>query len=347
MPKSVAEIAQAVGGVLRGRGDAPLTGAAPLESAGPEDIAYFSDVRYAAKVASSRAGAILVPERFSGEARCPVILVGDPALAMIRAIGALGLDRIPHPFRGVHPLASVDPSAALGREVSIGPFAVVAARARIGDGSVLYPGAFVDGDAVIGDGCILYPNACVMRRCVLGKKVILAPGAVIGADGFGFHPTREGLVPVPQLGTVIVEDGVHVGANSTVDRARFEATRIGRGSALDNLVHVGHNCTIGAHSALAALTGVAGGSKIGSGVLIGGHVGITGYVTIGDRARIGAKSGIGEDVPANGAVWGYYAKERTRALREQAAVGQLPEFLKRMKELEKRVEELQKKLAGG
>jgi UDP-3-O-[3-hydroxymyristoyl] glucosamine N-acyltransferase len=338
MRLTAAEIARAVGGAVEGDGAVGIEGVAPIERAGSREITFLAEPRPAPEIASCRAGALLAAPGSGGGFPGTIIRVKDPALAMILATRALGLHRIDHPFRGVHPLAGVDPAARLGEGVSIGPHAVVAARATVGARSVLYPGSFVDADAVLGEECILYPGACVMRRCILGRRVVLNPGAIVGTDGFGFHPSPQGLVPVPQLGIVRLEDDVNVGAHSTVDRARFDETVLGRGVALDNHVHIGHNCVVGAHTAIAAHTGIAGGTKIGSGVLIGGHAGINGGIRIGDRARIAGKSGVVADVPAGASWYGYYAKDRHRMLREIAAMGQLPELLRRVRDLERRLE---------
>lgn len=337
MRLTAAEIARAVGGTVEGNGKVGIEGVAPIERAGPKEITFLAEPRPASEISSCRAGALLAAREFEGAFPGTVIRVKDPALGMILATRALGLHRIDHPFPGVHPLAAVDPAARLGEGASVGPHAVVAARATIGARSVLYPGAFVDADAVLGEECVLYPGACVMRRCILGKRVVLNPGAVIGTDGFGFHPSGEGLVPVPQLGIVRLEDDVNVGANSTVDRARFDETVVGRGTALDNHVHIGHNCVVGAHTAIAAHTGIAGGTTIGSGVLIGGHTGINGGIRIGDRARVAGKSGVVVDVPAGESWYGFYAKERHRMLREIAAMGQLPELIRRVRDLERKL----------
>ncbi|MGH7163874.1 MAG: UDP-3-O-(3-hydroxymyristoyl)glucosamine N-acyltransferase [Planctomycetota bacterium] len=339
MPLTVAELAELVAGKLEGDGAARITGVAPLASAGPSDLAFFSDRRHGRALAACRAGVVLLPPSTAAPRGLAAIRVKDPKKAMILAIRALKLEDTEPPFRGVHALAFVDEGATLGEGVVASPFATVCRGARIGDACVLYPGAFVDRDAVLGRGCVLFPHACVMHRCRLGNDVVLGPGAVVGHRGFGFHPTAEGLMRVPQLGTVIVEDGVCLGANTTVDRAGFDATVVRRGAALDNLIHVAHNCSVGEHTAIAALTGVAGGTKIGARCMIAGHVGIAGHVEIGDGAVIGAKSGVAGSVPAGATVSGLYAREHGRALREYAAIGHLPELLRRVRELEKKLRE--------
>ncbi|MFQ5845730.1 MAG: UDP-3-O-(3-hydroxymyristoyl)glucosamine N-acyltransferase, partial [Planctomycetota bacterium] len=261
MSLTVAAVAELVSGRLEGDGAAAVTGVAPLQSAGPGDVSFLLQSRYARELRETRAAVVLISKTSDLRRDGPTIRVGDPQLAAIRVIGALGLEDRSHPFEGISDRAHVDPGARLDPGVAVAPFVTVCAGARVGAGTVLYPGSFVDRDVSIGRNCVLYPNACVLRSCRLGDRVVLGPGAAVGFDGFGFHPTSGGAVRVPQLGNVVVEDDAYLGANATVDRARFGSTRIGRGAALDNMVHVAHNCSIGDHTLIAAQTGLAGGVR--------------------------------------------------------------------------------------
>lgn len=338
MALTVAQIAEMLQGRLEGGGSALVTGVAPIRSAGPHDLAFFQEERYRAQLAECRAAAVLVPMKATAPASCPVIRVKDPQAGFIAVIAALGLEKTDPPFRGVHPKAHVDPAARLGQGVDVGPFVTVCAGARIGDGCILYPGVFIDREVTLGKHCRLHPHACVMRGCTLGNEVVLGPGCVVGSEGFGFYPTPKGLVRVPQLGTVILEDGVNLGANTAVDRARFDATIVRRGAALDNLIHIAHNCSIGEHTAIAALTGVAGGTSIGSGCLIGGHVGIGGHIAIGDGTRVAGSAGVTGNVEAGQAVSGFYAHDHQDSLREYIALRRLPDLIRRVREIEKKLQ---------
>ena len=342
MPKSltVAEIAKQVGGTLESGGDLVIRGVESLQGAGEGDLSFLSEARNKKQLADCKATALLLPPAVDAPAEMAVpgvIRIKDTQTAVAKVIGLLDLEVRDHPFQGIHERAFIDPAAELGDNVGVGPSATICAGARIGDDCVLYPGAFVGRDAVLGDRTVLFPNACVMRGCNVGSDVTLHPGAIIGAEGFGFHPTPKGLVRLPQLGTVVVEDGVSIGAHTTVDRARFGATYVLRGTALDNLVMLGHNVSVGPHTIIIAQTGISGGTKIGAHCVVAGQVGIVGHVEIGDGIMIGAKSGVARSFKDVRAISGYYATEHREMKRFLAAQRKVPELIERVKELEKRL----------
>jgi UDP-3-O-[3-hydroxymyristoyl] glucosamine N-acyltransferase len=336
-PLTVREIADLVGGTFDGDGDAVVEGVAPLLTAGERDLAFLSQERHAGEVAACKAAAILMTPKAEAGDR-PVIRVADPQKAVAQVVEALELEDQSHPFEGIHELASIDEGAELADGVSVGPFATVCAGARIGKDTVLYPGVFIGRRVVLGEACVVYPNACVMRECTIGNGVTLGPGSVIGSAGFGFHPTPEGFVRIQQLGTVIIEDGVQIGANTTIDRARFDATIVGKGVALDNLVQIAHNCSVGAHTIIASQSGLAGGTKLGAHCLLAGQIGVAAHVEIGDHTMIGAKSGVSASFKdGNIAISGYYAKEHRELLREIAAQRKVPDLIDRVRKIEKRL----------
>jgi UDP-3-O-[3-hydroxymyristoyl] glucosamine N-acyltransferase len=334
---TVREIADLVEGTLEGEGERVVEGVKPLKTAGEHDLSFLSQDRHVGEVPGCKAAVILLPPKAEVGDR-PVIRVPDPQKAVVQVIAALELEDRSHPFEGIHEHACVDEEAELADGVSVGPFATVCAGARIGRNTVLYPGVFVGPGTVLGEACVLLPNACVMRQCTLGNRVTLGPGAIVGSAGFGFHPTPEGSVRIPQLGTVILEDDVHVGANTTIDRARFDATHVRKGAAFDNLVQIGHNCSVGPNTIIASQSGLGGGTKLGAHCLLAGQIGVAAHVEIGDHTMIGAKSGVaGSFREGNVAISGYYAKEHRESLRDQAAQRRLPELIERVRKIEKRL----------
>ena len=333
MALTVAEVAELCSGKLEGDGDATVTGVAPLKSAGPQDVSFLTQGRYAAQVTTTQAAVVLLAPDSDARREGPMIRVEDPQAEAIRVIHALGLQDTSHPFEGVSDKAHIDPGAELGDGVVVAPFATICKGARIGAHCVLYPGAYVGRGVTLGSDCILHPHA-VVRHSEIGKRVVIGPGAVIGFDGFGYHPTAEGVIPVPQLGRVVLGDDVVVGANTTVDRARFDETRLGKNVALDNLVHVAHNCTIGEYTLIAAQTGLSGGAVLGARCLLAGQAGLMPNVEVGDDTRIAAKSGVARSFPGGGALSGHVAKEHGAALRELIELRRLPELAARIRKLE-------------
>jgi len=333
------ELARLLGGRLEGE-DGDLTAVAPLESAGPADLSFLHSARYADRLAATAAGAVLVAEDLGTECARPLIRVPDPYAALSQALEALyPPEQTPQP--GVHPTAVVDPEAELGSDVSIGPLAVIEAGAVIGERSIIDARVFIGREAVLGADCHLHPGAVVYRRCRLGDRVELLANAVVGSDGFG-HSREEGVwKKIPHKGIAVLEDDVLVGACSTIDRATFWETRIGRGTRIDNLVMVAHNCMIGADTALAAQAGLAGSTTIGSGVQVGGQAGFSGHITVHDKAVIGAQSGVDKDVPEGTYVFGYPARPYREAFGMLAALNRMPEMRKRIRELEQRLSDLE------
>jgi UDP-3-O-[3-hydroxymyristoyl] glucosamine N-acyltransferase len=263
----------------------------------------------------------------------------NPYLAFTRAVALLRPPSRPCP--GVHPSAQVDPTARLGPEVHVGPLAVVGPRVRIGARSVIHPHVVLYEDAEIGEDCLLHSGVQVRERCRLGNRVVVQNGAVIGADGFGFARDGEGRYhKFPQVGIVIVDDDVEIGALTAIDRAALGETRVGRGTKLDNLVQIGHSVVIGEDTVLAGQVGVAGSSKIGSRVTLAGQVGVAGHLTIGDGVIATAQTGIPGSVDPGKVVSGYPAIENRSWLRSSAVFAKLPELQRRLRELERKVEAL-------
>lgn len=344
---TLADVARLVGGTVRGDGAAVIRGVAGLEDAVPGSLTFLANARYRRQLASTRATAVLI-----GPADAPaeddrladnlpsLVVVDEPSLAFSQLIERFS-PAPPRPDPGVHPTAVVSDGATVGDEVSIGACVVVEAGATIGRRSVLYPGVYVGHGSTLGQEVVLHANVVVQYGSVLGDRVVVHPGAVIGSDGFGYVLIGPRAIKVPQQGTVELGDDVEIGANTTIDRARFDRTRIGAGSKLDNLCQIGHNVVIGSSTYMAAQAGVAGSASIGNGVMVGGQSGIAGHLTIADGARIAAQAGVSRDMTPGMRVCGYPAMPTRQFWRMIAHAKRLGELTARVAELTKRIEELE------
>lgn len=340
MDLSVEEIAELVGGTVSGDASIRIRGLNGLREAKPDDLSFFSDPKYAPHMAATEAGAVFVSEEID-KTSTALILVAEPYVAFVQMLNRFEEETLQHP-QGIHPTASVHDEAKIAEGVALGPHAVVEAGATVGPGAVLYAGTYVGRDAEIGADTVLYPNVVVRERCRIGARCILHPNATIGGDGFGFAPVGGQQVKIPQVGIVVLEDDVEIGANSTVDRATAGATRIGKGTKIDSQVQVGHNTQIGEHCVISGCTGISGSAIIGNRVTIGGFSGIGGHLEIGDDVLIGGRSGVIGSLPAGSIVSGFPAADHGKVRRFLASRLRLPEALRRLRQLEKRVEELGK-----
>jgi UDP-3-O-[3-hydroxymyristoyl] glucosamine N-acyltransferase len=265
----------------------------------------------------------------------PSLRAPHPYVAFVGAVALLHPPRRPAP--GIHPTAVVAPSATLGPGAHVGPHVYVGERVRLGRDATLHAGAVLYDDVVAGDGFTAHARAVVREGARIGDRVTLHAGAVVGSDGFGYLPLPDGNRKIPQVGIVVLEDDVEIGANTTVDRATLGTTVVGRGTKLDNLVMVGHNCRLGPHCLLAGQAGLAGGTVLGARVLLGGQAGSSGHLEIGAGARVGAQAGIHQDIPAGGVYSGYPAMESRLWRRVTVSMSRLPEVFRRLRRLERAV----------
>jgi UDP-3-O-[3-hydroxymyristoyl] glucosamine N-acyltransferase len=324
-------------------GDPELAGAEAVDRAGPGELSFLEPGHaLAASLRDCRAGALLIPargeeaealQRLASERGIAWVALGDPRLGFAEALEQL-YPR-PRPAPGQHPSAVVDPSARLGAAVSIGAHVVVGAGAVLGDDCVLHPGAVLYGDVELGEGCEVHAGAVLHPGSRLGRGCVVHSNAVIASEGFGFVPTAAGWRKMPQTGRVVLEDGVEVGCGSTIDRPAVGETRIGAGTKIDNLVHVGHGVVTGRGCALAAQVGIAGGAVLGDGVILAGQVGVANRARIGDRAIASSKSGIHGEVAAGEVVSGYPAIPNRLWLRCSAAFSKLPEMARTLRQLQR------------
>jgi UDP-3-O-[3-hydroxymyristoyl] glucosamine N-acyltransferase len=332
---TVKELAALSGGELIGEPTLQITGAASLGEAAPGEISFFANRKYLALLRKTRASAIFVPPDFAEPVNAAQVRVSNPTKAFEQVV----LKFAPRPITlapGIHPSAVVDPSAQLGERVSIQPLAVIEARARIGDGTIIGAGSYVGHESVIGSACHIYPNVTIRERSRIGSRVIIHSGAVIGADGFGFEMVDGRQKKIQQLGIVQIDDDVEIGANTTVDRARFGRTWIQQGVKIDNLVQIAHNVVIGKNSVIVAQTGISGSTRVGERVMMGGQVGIVGHLEIADGSMIAAQSGITKNL-AGGVWFGSPAVPFPEAKQQIARIHRLVELFERVKAIEKKL----------
>jgi UDP-3-O-[3-hydroxymyristoyl] glucosamine N-acyltransferase len=333
---TVSELAALVGGeVFSGSGDAVIEGPAALESAGPGEISFFAHPRYAADLRTTRAAAVLVPRDFAGETPAACVRVDDPSAAFTRITREFLREPAPPPA-GVHPSAVVHSGAQIAPGASIGEQAVVMPGAVIGPRSVVMAGGYIGTGARIGAACLLHPHAVVGHGCLLGDRVILHSGAVVGSDGFGYDTQDGRHTKIAQSGIVVVEDDVEIGANTTIDRARFGRTVIGEGTKIDNLVMIAHNVVIGKHCIVCAQVGIAGSARIGNNVILAGQAGLVGHIRIGDGAIVGAQTGVSNDIEPGARVVGSPPRPIGDWKRSIIRVDKLAELYDRVKKLEQR-----------
>ncbi|MEI6564531.1 MAG: UDP-3-O-(3-hydroxymyristoyl)glucosamine N-acyltransferase [bacterium] len=339
---TVEDIARRLNGHVQGDGAIAIRSVASLGQATVGDLAFLSNPRYNPEMKRTCASAVLVNEEWQGETAATLIRVksSDAAFAQV----ALWLARPPITYKpGLNPTAVIAPDAKIGQNVTIGPLCVVESGAVIGDDTVLVAQCYIGPFCEVGRNCLLYPHATLREYCKIGNRVILHNGAVIGSDGFGYVKEDGHWKKVPQVGIVVLGDDVEIGANTTIDRARFGETRIGNGAKLDNLIQVAHNVTIGEDTAIAAQVGMSGSCHIGSRVQMGGQVGVAGHIEVGDDTIVMAQSGISKDVPPASIVLGSPAMPVREAKKLHAHTMRLPELKQKVSELEARLKSIEEK----
>jgi len=338
MHVTLGELADLLEGEVEGDARLIISGIAPLEGAQRGDLTFLTHRKYASQLATSQASAVLVAPQQPVDR--PAIRVSNPSLALITLLERFYPPR--HPAAGIDMRAVVDAEVDIGDEVSVGSYAVIGRGTRLGDRVIVYPGTYIGEDCVIGDDCVLYANVSIYARVHLGRQVIVHSGAVIGADGFGFYPLADGSYrKIPQIGRVVIGDAVEIGANTCIDRAMLGETVIESGVKLDNLVQIGHNTRVGAHSVLASQVGLSGSVRVGSRVRMGGQVGVSDHVTIGEGVSIVGQSGIAQDIEPETTVWGSPAVVHTAFKRIHVYSQRLGALFQDVKQLRRRLERLE------
>jgi len=321
--------------------DPEITGAAPVDEAASGKISYIEGAKFASHTASTNASALILPLDESLQANCADrniawIAAPDPRLLFAQTIALFY-----QPFRPtseIHPAATIHPTAHIGENVYIGPNAVIQPGVKIGSNVCVHPNVVIYPDAEIGEGTVLHANCVIHERTRIGANCVIHSGAAIGSEGFGFVPTATGWVKMEQSGCTVLEDGVEVGCNSTIDRPAVGETRIGQNTKIDNLVHVGHGCQVGKNCAFAAHVGMAGGVKIGNNVILAGQVGIANQAKIGDGAIATAKAGIHSDVAAGAIVTGVPAIPHKLFLKAAAVYNRLPEMYQSLRQIQRKLD---------
>jgi len=330
----LAEIVDQLGGALTGDGQIEITAVAGLGEASEGDISFLSNPKYAALVSSTKASAVIVPADWDRPAKCALLRVENSDQVFALA-AELFYEAPPSPATGVHPSAVVAESAQLGEGVSVGAHCTIEEGVLIGANTVISANCHVGYKTRIGDDCFIYPLASVREFTEIGDRVIIHNGAVIGSDGFGYAVQEDGSrTKIPQIGKVVIEDDVEIGANVAIDRARFGKTRIGKGTKVDNLVQIAHNVVIGEHSVLCGQAGISGSTTIGSRVILAGQAGLAGHLTVGDGAIVGAQAGVMKDVPPKEFVIGAPAMPHLQVKKMIANMITLPKLKDKVKQLE-------------
>ena len=332
----LSELAQLTGARVEGQDDIEIHGAAGLDEASEGHVTFLANPRYTPRVNTTRASAIFLSEDAQTDRNIAILRAKDPYLAYTRAL------RIFHPEPKlephIHPSAVIDPSARVADHVAIGACAVIGRNVEIAEGVCIHPNVTIYDDVTIGKDSIIHSGAAIRERTVIGERVVIFNNAVIGCDGFGYaKDEQKRWLKIPQTGRVVLEDDVEIGAGTTIDRASVGESRIGRGTKLDNLVQIGHSCTVGEDSLLCAQVGLAGSSHIGNRVILAGQAGVAGHLTIGDDVVVTAKSATSHDIPAGKIISGIPAFDNKDWLRSTAA-------FRRLGEIQRTVRELQRKL---
>ena len=340
LPGRLKEIAKLIGGVVIGDGNTQITGICGIREAGPGHLTFIANSKYQHLLETTRASAVIT-SRDIPSAPLPIIQADNPSLAFAKLASLVNpeVEQRPH---GISPKAVLGKKVRLGKGVAIQAFAVIEDEAEIGDRTVIYAGCYIGRRTRIGNDCLIYPNVSIREKVEIGHRVIIHSGTSIGSDGFGFATVQGIHHKIPQIGTVAIQDDVEIGANVTIDRARFGKTIIGKGTKIDNLVQIAHNVEVGPNSIIVAQAGISGSTKLGRNVVLAGQAGVVGHITIGDNVMVGAQAGVSKSIPPNTNVWGYPAKPHARAKRVNAAVQRLPELFDKVQQLQRRLESMEK-----
>jgi len=339
------QIAGYTGGTVDGDPNATISTFAKIEEGTEGALSFLANPQYEQYIYETKSSIVLVNKDFqpTQEVKATLVRVDnayESVAKLLQLYQSMQQKRV-----GIDPLAFIDPSAKIGKDCYIGPFVAIAEGVEIGDGVVLHPHVTIGRDAKVGCGTEIYSNAVIYHHCVVGANCILHAGCVIGADGFGFAPTPSGYDKIPQIGNVVIEDDVEIGANTCVDRSTMGSTIIHKGVKLDNLVQIAHNVEVGSNTVMSAQVGVAGSSKIGEWCMFAGQVGIAGHLKVGDRTTMGAQAGLaGGNLARKGGatLMGYPAIEHKKFAKNMAALNSLPDLLKEVVALRREVEELKK-----
>ncbi|MEI8350459.1 MAG: UDP-3-O-(3-hydroxymyristoyl)glucosamine N-acyltransferase [Candidatus Omnitrophota bacterium] len=336
------EIGTLVGGEVTGNADIVISGISGIKEAQEGDITFLANPRYEALLETTKASAIITSKDIAQSSK-PLIRTVNPSLAFAKVVNIFASTAVQHP-KGIHKTAIISPTARLGNRVTVGAYTIIEDDAVIGDDVVIYGLCYIGHEVTIGKNCLIYPHVSIRERIEVGNRVIIHCGTVIGSDGFGFEAVNGVQEKIPQIGTVVVEDDVEIGANVTIDRARFNKTLIGKGTKIDNLVQIAHNVVTGKNCIIIAQAGVSGSTVLEDNVILAGQAGLVGHIRIGEGAIVAAQAGVMKSVPAHTMVSGYPARSHETARKVNACVQNLPLLYKKIKALEAKVQDLENKL---
>lgn len=340
MQKKLSELAKLVNGEIEGDKDIIIKGIAGIKEAKKGDISFIENDRYLSLLDSTLASAVIIPHKHKNKigfpkGGVPLIYAENSSVAFSKIV-SLFTPEISKP-QGIHPAAIIGENVQFGKGVAVQACAVIEDNVQIGAGTIIYSGVSIGQESCIGKDCLIYSNVSIRERTKIGNRVIVHSGAVLGSDGFGFSTEKGVHYKIPQVGSVEIDDDVEIGANVTIDRARFDKTYIGKGTKIDNLVQIGHNVTIGERTIIVAQTGISGSAEIGKNVILAGQMGVAGHISIGDNVVAAARSGVTKSVPKNTFVSGFPAKPHKQENKIKAYIQRLPKFFERIKELEKKI----------
>ena len=343
MHKTLGEIARIIGGEVVGDAEAVITGFSGIKEAQAGDLTFIANPKYFSLLKTTKASAVIVPNEVRVDSPA-TIRTSNPSLAFAQAVSSVA-DFYPTQITGIHPTAVIGKDVRLGRGVGIGPYVVIEDGTTIGESTQIMSHVYVGPRTTIGDECRIYSFVSIRERVQLGHRVIIHSGTAIGSDGFGFVRVAAQHMKIPQIGTVVIEDDVEIGANVTIDRARFDKTVIGAGTKIDNLVQIAHNVRIGKNCIIVAQVGISGSTILEDDVILAGQAGLSGHITVGKGAVVAAQAGVSNSVPANTTVWGFPAKPHMHAKRVNAHVQRLPQTVKTIMELKERINVLESRLS--
>jgi UDP-3-O-[3-hydroxymyristoyl] glucosamine N-acyltransferase len=339
MHVTLGEIARLIGAQVAGEPDTIISGISGIKEANKGDLTFLANPKYSALLNSTKASAVIVSNDITS-APTAILRTDNPSAAFTKVIDLFLKINVKHPA-GVHERAVVSSKAVLGKNVAIGANVVIEDGVVVGDNTIIYSNSYVGVDTHIGNDCLIHPNVTLRERIVIGNHVIIHSGTVVGSDGFGYLTVDGKHEKIPQLGTVIIEDDVEIGANVTIDRARFDKTLIGRGTKIDNLVQIAHNVIIGKHCIIVAQVGISGSTVLGDYVTLAGQVGVAGHLTIGEKSVVMAQSGVSKSIPAGSMVFGSPAKPVNEAKKINACTSRLPELYEKVNNIGNKIKNIE------
>ncbi len=339
MKKTLKEIADLVGASVTGDPDILITGIAGVKEAKEGDITFIRDSKYLQHINKTKASAVIAPQAIKDSPK-PLVISDNPSLAFAKVV-SLFYPTQDIVNKGIHPSVISGNNVKLGKDISIAAYVVIEDGAEIGDRCIIYPGTYIGRETIIGEDCLIYPNVSIREKTVIAKRVIIHSGSVIGSDGFGYDTVKGKHHKIPQVGSVVLEDDVEIGANVTIDRARFDRTIIGRGTKIDNLVQIAHNVITGESCIIVAQVGISGSTTLGKNVTLAGQAGLAGHLTIGDNVIVGGQSGVIKSIPSDTFVSGYPAKPHRQAAKINGCIQRLPQLNETVEELKRRLDKIE------